>query len=204
MSEQKSAYGSKSSDIKESPNYLGHGVNENLAIVDVSAGLKKRQKGEEEDDVCDVLFKSAAGQFQLRVFNPDKGDDAEKVAKNQKYTSDLFAYLGRKITGKDVEIPSTISSFKELTDYFIKLIGPKEGYSKLRFALKLVGNVYNGKANIQVTRYFGWLERMDSAKKPVSSPSEIAKNNEYDAFIANKTPNTSTKKEGEAEEDFQF
>ncbi len=180
------AYGSKSSDIKET-SYLSHGIHK-VRIVDISAGLKKRAKSEEEDDVCDVIFKGVQGEFKLRVFNPDTDEDETRKEKNQKYTSDLFAYLGRKITGNEVEIPSTISSWKELTDFFIKLVGTKDVYSKIPFLIKLVGNDYNGKQNITVTRYFGWLEKeKEGGKVPTFSATEIASNTAYDNAIAKKS-----------------
>lgn len=188
-------YGSKSSDIKDTA-YLSHGVHE-VYLIDIYAGIKKRAKGEETDDVCDIMFKGIQGEFKIRAFNPDNDEDLERKEKNQKYNSDLFAYIGKRITGKEVEIPSTINSWKELTDFFIKLMGPKEGYSKIPLLIKLVGNDYNGKQNIVVTRYFGWLEKK-GGKVPTFSPAEIAANNKYDAAVNKKTPK-SEEEEGSEE-----
>lgn len=186
------AYGAKSSDIKEG-SYLSYGEYENgrIALVDVDPA-KKRVKGEETDDVCDVIFTHKGGKFQLRTFNPDTGTDEVKKEKNSEYASKLFAYIAKKLTGKEQEVPTTISSFEELTVWFLETIGPKEVYSKVPVNFKLVGNEYNGKANIQVTKYFGWLERVDSEKKPKFSPNEIASNNAYDKFLREKTPKTKT------------
>lgn len=193
------AYGAKSSDISE-VSYLGYGEHGNIRIADISAGLKKRKNSETEDDVCDVVFKNAQGQYQQRMFNPDNDADAARKEKNQEYYSKLMAYILKKLKGKDIEVPSTINNWKELTDWFIKEAGQKAEYSKVLLQLKLVGNVYDGKANVVTTRYFGWLERMDSEKKIKFSANELQSNAEYDRFMADKKPKTEGGDSGGAED----
>ncbi len=181
-------YGAKSSDINEK-SYLGYGEHSGVHITDISAGVKKRQKSEETDDVCDVTFTGLQGQFQLRMFNPDVDTDEERKAKNQEYISKLMSYILKKLKNKDIDVPA-VGSWKELTDWFISQAGQKADYNKVSLELKLVGNVYNDKANVQVTRYFGWLERTDSGKKVKFSANEIASNNAYDAKMKTKQPKT--------------
>lgn len=178
----------KSSEIAD-VQYLSHGEHSNVRVTDISAGLKKRKNSEEEDDVCDVLFRSIQGQYQLRVFNPDNDEDEDRREKNQEYIPKLFAYILKKLKNKEIEVPA-VNSFKELCDWFIKEAGDPKEYSKVSLELKLVGNVYNGKATVGVTRYFGWLERSDSGKKVKFSANEISANATYDKFLRDRQPST--------------
>jgi hypothetical protein len=174
-------YGGKSNEIKEI-SYMSHGVHENVYIKEIKAHVEKSKDGSAEYDVIDIIFAGATGDFKLRVFNPDNSKP-EDLDKNQKYASDVLLYIASKLSNSDKEITG-VTNWASLKSWFKANL--PQAYSSVKLALKLTGNVYNGKANIQVTRYFGWLDRMDSPKRPIMSASEIKGNLEYDAFQAKK------------------
>lgn len=181
-----SGYGANSKDIKD-VSYLGIGIHDaTLSKVSIDPFTDKSEK---VWDVIDFTFKGSQGEFTIRSFNPDDDTDDEKKGKNQVYISNLIAYILKKIKNAEVEVPSTLSSFTELKNWAIAQLGTN--YMNIPLVIKLVGNVYNGKANVQVTKYFGWLERKDSGKLPIFSKGEEAKNLEYNNFGSNKAAATS-------------
>lgn len=144
------------------------------------------------------LFEGDNGQFTIRLFNPDEDSDEKRKEKNQEYYSNLISYILKKIKNVEVIVPS-VSSFEELKNWTIAQLG--NGYSTVPLIIKIIGNVYNNKANIQITKYFGWLERKDSGKLPSFSFNEEQGNKEYINFINKKNKDTEEAYEKTKEDD---
>ena len=178
------AYGSKSSDIKDSSN-LGTGIHE-VVLAEAKAQTVTTAKGDFE--VLDYVFKNINGdQFQYRIFNPET---STKVEKAEKDASDKVVYIASKVSGKEKELPA-VESWNEFTETAISLL-PKD-YNKVPLSIKLIGNVYNGKANVQTNNLYnggwiggGWLERKDSGKVLVLSVQDKKSIAEYEAFLMEK------------------
>jgi hypothetical protein len=184
------AYGSKSGDIKES-SVMGLLKNEsgdyiphvNLEIVELKAHTTEaKNEGDKTYQVFDIIYKNPQGEtYTQRLFNPEEGD-VSKQEKNEKTVSDTVTYIAKKVQNKDVELDgSKIKSWDDFTKEATAMIAPFMKGVKL--ALKLVGNVYNNKARLGTTAYFGWLERMDSGKYPKYSPNEVESNVEYENYF---------------------
>jgi len=92
---------------------------------------------------------------------------------------DRILYIVGKITQDNKEI--TGDTWEEFTSNVVKELEPfvNEKENRPELFLKLVGNVYNGRANLQIPGYKGFLERVDSGSMPTVSKSEDQKNQEY-------------------------
>lgn len=163
-------YGSKSENLRESSS-LGVGIHSNVALKEVKAHTTEPKKeGADTYEVLDFTFKNAKGdQYTYRVFNPEKGD-ALKIEQNAKDAADKVVYILAKLSGKPVEIPDTIESWEEFCA-FVKDALPKD-YDKIALEIKLIGNVYNGRANVQAPNIYkggfiggGWIRKMSDADK---------------------------------------
>jgi len=183
-------YGSKSTDIKESAK-MGVGIHENVTVTSVVAQTIEYKNGD-SGDVLDITFTKDKGlaseeDFMLRTFNPESGNETY-LEKNKEHAGALVTYIASKVTGEESEIPDTVDSWKSFTKAAIKLIPIND----TTLSIKLVGNVYNGKANIQVTRYWGWLTRTDSGKKLKFSQNELGDNAQYEKHFAPASSTSST------------
>lgn len=109
---------------------------------------------------------------------PREEDEESKV--NNKI--DRILYIVGKITGQDKNVQG--ETWKDFTDKVVSELKPYvENKSKRpELYLKLIGNVYNGRANLQIPGYKGFLERKDSGKMPTVSQKEQERNKEYINF----------------------
>lgn len=173
-------YGAKSSNIAESSNPMSIDVHK-AKVTEAKAFTTEANKKGDTYDVLDIHFANAAQEtFKIRCFNPDSDDDKNRKAKNAEYYSKLVVYIASKLHGEEVELPK-VKSWEEFCAASCELLN---GHDDVPCWLKLTGNVWNGKSNIQITRYFGWLERVDSGKQPKYSQNESKGNAEYEASLS--------------------
>jgi len=183
-------YGSKSSDIREGAS-LGHGVHKKVNLVEVKKHITEPKKGADAGyDVLDYIFKNKKGdQYVYRIFNPEGGDDETKVAKAQKDASDKVVYIASKISNKEVELNGDkINSWDDFTTEAIALL--PEGFEKIDLDIKLVGSVYQGKANVGAPNIYqggwiggGWIKRSDSKDELTLSEQDKKSIAQYEETI---------------------
>jgi hypothetical protein len=170
-------FGGSSNEIKElSP--LKPGIYKNIVLAKVEALTTEGKDGKPGYEVLDFYFEGIGFNFLKRIFNPLKGEDQEKVGKAAKNASAIVLYIASKILNRDVNLPS-VSTWDEFTTASIGLF--KQGFNKELLQMKLVGNVYNGKARVDTTYYFGWLKRMDEGVELEFSKQEKEENAKWEA-----------------------
>lgn len=186
-------YGSNEKALNEvSP--LGVGIHNDVEIESITAfTTEAKQVGGSTYDVLDINFKSSEGKtFKKRLFSPEKDTNAARKSKDEEYVSNLVAYIATKVNGEPKVVDgSKIDGWDSFTKEAISLIGD---YSGKKFQFKLVGSIYQGKPQLDITQYMGWLEPMDSTKRLEFSPSELKGNLDYNQFYS--TPTTSSPQGG--------
>lgn len=175
-----SAYGSNEKALVEvSP--MSVGIHNDVEITKIEA-VEIVNKVGKKFNLLDFTFENAKGETHLhRLFNPDTETDPNKKAKKQVGVSNFVAYIATKVNGKPCIFSGEgVESWEDFTTAAIELIG--DGYLGKKFQVKLLGNVYKGKASIVIPNYTGWIEPQESEKRLKFSPSEKKGNLEYKAF----------------------
>jgi hypothetical protein len=173
-------YGAKSNSIQESVQAMSIDIHKAKVVEAKAFTTEPKNEGGKTFDVLDIVFKNPAQEeFKIRCFSPENDEDKTRATKSAEYYSKLVVYIASKLKGEEVELPK-VKSWAEFTAAAVELLS---GQDDVPLWLKLTGNVWNGKANVQVTRYFGWLERVDSGKKPKYSQNEVKGNAEYTAQL---------------------
>jgi hypothetical protein len=163
---------SKKENTVDSAGYMSPGIHDNIHIVEVK-GHEIEAKSGAKYNVLDIVFQNAVKeQHNHRMFNPADGDEAKREDNEERIASQL-AYIAGKMQGKEMEVD--VEDWDGLCAWAVENIPT----NKIALRIKLLGNVYNDNARVQISSYPGWLKTMAS-KEPVKfSRKEAESNQEY-------------------------
>lgn len=162
--------------IQEGNVSMSPGIHDNVHLTGIKAHTHKDKK-DREWQVLDITFKNAKKEIHThRIFNPAQGDQA-KLEDNATTIANQLSYIATKLQGKDAEVEA--ESWEDLCNWAIENIPT----NKVPLKVKLLGNVYNGQANVQITKYTGWLKTMASGETIRFSKKENEANAAYFAFM---------------------
>jgi len=172
-------FNQKSADIAESSAPMSPGVHE-VWVTNVKAHTTKpKEEGGTTYNVIDIEVKNSKKESNLiRLFDPTKIEDEEKKGKEIKFAGKVITAFASKTQGEDIELSA--KDWKELGKWAVKNIDPE---NKAKLLIKLIGNVWEGKARVGITRYDGWLKRADSGESIKLSKNENTKNVEWTEFV---------------------
>lgn len=154
-------------------------------------------------EALDFTFRATEGDqkgavYNHREFSVDE-NDPKAQSKGENLVARLVYILSYFTTGdraaKMEEIAAAINgalakdeSFDNLRNTVIKIAESLNYTAKTDLRMKLVGNVYRGKANVGFTGYIGFLAD-DRSEGPFNfGPNEVQQNAKYSAFRS--TPST--------------
>jgi len=189
-----------SREIQQSSVPMSPGVHK-IWVSSVKAHkTEPREEGGESYDVIDIeLMNSAKETNKIRLFNPMNTSDEAIREREATYAAKVIVTFANKIQNKDIEL--NVSSWEELGKFAEKNIDVK---AKVPLLIKLIGNVYNGKARVGITRYDGWLKRFDSGESIKLSQNENKSNAEWDAFVNGAKPSSGAATSTEKDDDLPF
>lgn len=126
----------------------------------------------------DIKGNSVNGFIHNRTeWAPDENTDQEKVKK----AIDRIAYFVAKFAPEEEVLAVEGTNWR---DYCSKMIQLLNKYNAIgtEANIKVIGNVYNGKASVQTPKYPGWI--YTDGSMPAFSKSELAANREYLAALS--------------------
>lgn len=132
----------------------------------------------------DVTGKSVKGSTHGRLDFPPNLDDPDKVKK----AVDRIGYFAMKFAPEEEVLGVNGSNWRDYCSKIIQLLNKHEVIGA-EVNIKVVGNVYNGKARVATPMYPGWI--YVGEELPSFSKSELESNAEYMQVI-NSVPDETT------------
>lgn len=164
---------------------LPPGIYHDVELEKVEFTKSTKKDGENGKNILTFLFKTPQGYYQRtewEVLSEDK--DAEKKAAN---LVKRVEHIMRQFVGVDVIESNPSTTFEQYGNWVVNILSPViKGVKDLE--IKIIGNVWNGKATSDFPNYVGFIARkMRKTYKPLSfSAQEIAANKEYIDFISSR------------------
>lgn len=180
-------FGTSKEEIQDSGNasylsmpYLGEARLSSVVVEDIES-----KSGDLYPDVLKFQFKvlgedvagnDVKGQIVEKAEFPPRDDDDQKKITNK---TGRIGYIMKYFMPEEDVLINNVSSWREFADVVVKRFEKNSGYSDVPVKLKVVGNVYNGNANVQIPNYKGFLQGEQSDSAITFSKNELAANREY-------------------------
>lgn len=180
-------FGTSKAEIQDSGNasylsmpYLGEARLASVFVEDIES-----KSGDVFPDVLKFQFKvlgedvqgnDVKGQIVEKAEFPPREDDDQKKITNK---TGRIGYIMKYFMPEEDVLINNVSSWREFADVVVKRFEKNSGYVDVPVKLKVVGNVYNGNANVQIPNYKGFLQGKDSESAITFSKNELSANREY-------------------------
>lgn len=180
-------FGTSKAEIQDSGNasylsmpYLGEARLTSVVVEDIES-----KSGDLFPDVLkfqfkvlgeDVVGNDVKGQIVEKAEFPPREDDDQKKITNK---TGRIGYIMKYFMPEEDVLINNANSWREFVDIVIKRFEKNSGYVDIPVKLKVVGNVYNGKANVQIPNYKGFLQGESSDSAITFSKNELSANREY-------------------------
>lgn len=180
-------FGTSKEDIQDSGNasylntpYLGDAVLSNVFVEDINS-----KSGDTYPNVLkfqfivlgkDILDNDVKGQIVEKAEFPPRDTDTPDKIRNK---TGRIGYIMKYFMKEEDVLISNVNSWAEFVDVVVKRFEKNGSYSSVPVRLKVVGNVYNGNANVQIPNYKGFLQGEDSMSAISFSNNEMKANREY-------------------------
>lgn len=160
---------------------LPPGIYKGFNLTEVKVDSATKADGTTGKRIITFLFTGPNGQAhqhtEWEILATD--NDAEKKADNLVLR---IGHILRKFVSPEVVAANVATTWEQLTAWVMATL--PQGFQTVSLDLKVLGNVYNGKAT---SAFPGYLPFVVKSGDPLSfSAKETAANNEYYAFIAAK------------------
>lgn len=160
---------------------LEPGIYENVTLKEVKAERTTKGDGTEGKNILTFLFSTPKGEHQHTEYEVDPTD--AKADSKMKNLSKRVGHIMTKFVAEEVVKGITASSFQEYATKVAQILNPIAPSVK-DLEIKIVGNVYNGKATSNFPGYVPFISRKSGAsyKRLQFSANENSQNKEYTNF----------------------
>lgn len=162
---------------------LEPGIYEDASLVKVEVTKTTKQDGSEGKNIITFLFSTPKGDHQHTEYEVDPTD--AKAQSKMQNLSKRIGHIATKFVSEDVVKNIKATSFVDYGNQIANLLNAACGAVK-DLEIKIVGNVYNGKATSGFTGYPPFISRKSSPsyKRLTFSANENKSNGEYKAHSA--------------------